>query len=42
VYAELEEGLRPVKVFAHVGDDREAMRARFARVHDDVLYEKTL
>jgi ribosomal protein S18 acetylase RimI-like enzyme len=37
------DGLRPVKVFAHyVGDDREAMRARFARVHDDVLYEKTL
>jgi ribosomal protein S18 acetylase RimI-like enzyme len=37
------DGLRPVKVFAHyVGDEREAMRARFARVHDDVLYEKTL
>jgi ribosomal protein S18 acetylase RimI-like enzyme len=35
-----EDGLRPVKVFAHyVGDDRRAMRQRFARVHDDVLYE---
>jgi ribosomal protein S18 acetylase RimI-like enzyme len=35
-----DEGLRPVKVFAHyVGEDREAMRARFRRVHDDVLYE---
>jgi GNAT superfamily N-acetyltransferase len=35
-----EDGLRPVKVFAHyVGDDHAAMRQRFARVHDDVLYE---
>jgi hypothetical protein len=35
-----EDGLRPVKVFAHyLGDDRGAMRERFARVHDDVLYE---
>jgi hypothetical protein len=51
VYVELDEGLRdlfpitadhlrPVKVFAHyVGDDREKMRKRFSRVHDDVLYE---
>ena len=37
------DGLRPVKVFAHyTGDDRDAMRARFKRTHDDVLYEKTL
>jgi ribosomal protein S18 acetylase RimI-like enzyme len=34
------DGLRPVKLFAHyVGDDREVMRQRFERVHDDVLYE---
>ncbi len=51
VYVELNEGLRelfpatadgirPVKVFAHyLGDDRDGMRQRFARVHDDVLYE---
>ena len=51
VYIELPEGLReqfpttsddlrPVKVFAHyVGENREAMRQRFSRVHDDVLYE---
>lgn len=51
VYVELDEGLRdllpvgddglrPVKLFAHyTGDDREAMRERFARVHDGVLYE---
>jgi ribosomal protein S18 acetylase RimI-like enzyme len=51
VYVELDEGLRdlfpitsdqlrPVKVFAHyVGDDGDAMRGRFSRVHDDVLYE---
>ncbi len=51
VYVELDEGLRdlfpitadhlrPVKVFAHyVGDDRDGMRRRFARVHDDALYE---
>jgi ribosomal protein S18 acetylase RimI-like enzyme len=54
VYVEFEEGLRdlwpttadglrPVKVFAHyLGDDRDGMRARFARTYDDVLYEKTL
>ena len=35
-----EDGLRPVKLFAHyVGEDREGMRRRFSRVHDDVLYE---
>ncbi len=35
-----EDGLRPVKLFAHyVGDDPEAIRQRFARVHDGVLYE---
>jgi hypothetical protein len=29
-----------VKVFAHyVGDDRDGMRNRFSRVHDDALYE---
>lgn len=51
VYVELDEGLRdlfpvtddglrPVKLFAHyVGEDRDEMRKRFARVHDDVLYE---
>lgn len=51
VYIELDEGLRdlfpitseelrPVKVFAHyVGDDRDGMRSRFSRVHDDALYE---
>lgn len=51
VYIELDEGLRdlfpitadgirPVRAFAHyVGDDRDAIRERFARVHEDVLYE---
>jgi GNAT superfamily N-acetyltransferase len=35
-----KDGLRPVKVFAHyLGDDPEAIRQRFARVHDDVLFE---
>jgi ribosomal protein S18 acetylase RimI-like enzyme len=54
VYIELDEGLRdlfpvtsdgirPVKVFAHyLGDDERAMRERFARVHEDVLYERHL
>lgn len=54
VYVELDEGLRdlfpitseqlrPVKVFAHyVGDDPDAIRNRFSRVHDDVLYELNL
>ena len=51
VYVELDEGLRdlfpiadgirPVKLFAHyLGDDRDAVRARFARVHNCVLYER--
>ncbi len=35
-----DDGIRPVRVFAHyVGDDRDAMRERFARVHENVLYE---
>ena len=34
------DGLRPIKMFAHyVGDDREEMRRRFSRVHENVLYE---
>jgi ribosomal protein S18 acetylase RimI-like enzyme len=38
-----DDGLRPVQVFAHyVGDDRDAIRRRFARVHEDVLYELRL
>lgn len=51
VYVELDEGLRelfpitqglrPVRLFAHsVGDDRAAVRQRFARVHDCVLFER--
>lgn len=33
-------GLRPVQVFAHyVGEDPEAIRSRFTRVHQCVLYE---
>jgi ribosomal protein S18 acetylase RimI-like enzyme len=51
VYVELAEGLRdlfpiaedlrPVKLFAHyVGEDRDEVRRRFARVHDCVLYER--
>ena len=54
VYVELDEGLRdlfpvtsdglrPVKVFAHyLGDDERTVRERFARVHEDVLYERRL
>lgn len=54
VYVELDEGLRdlfpiaddglrPVKLFAHyLGADRDAMRRRFARVHEDALYELRL
>ena len=35
--------LRLVKAFAHyTGDRREEIRNRYARVHDDVLYEKRL
>ena len=34
-------GLKPVKVFAHyTGDERDAMRDRFERVHDCVCYER--
>lgn len=37
----IREGLRPVKLFAHyTGDDRDAVRRRFARVHECVLYER--
>jgi ribosomal protein S18 acetylase RimI-like enzyme len=37
----IAEGLRPVKLFAHyVGDAREAVKNRFARVHDCVLFER--
>jgi ribosomal protein S18 acetylase RimI-like enzyme len=54
VYVELDEGLRelfpitpdglmPVKVFAHYfGDELDEIRKRFARVHEDVLYELRL
>lgn len=53
VYVELDEGLRelfpitdglrPVKLFAHyVGDQRDAVKRRFARVHDCVLFERRL
>jgi ribosomal protein S18 acetylase RimI-like enzyme len=36
----IAEGLRPVKLLAHyVGEDRDEIRRRFARVHDCVLYE---
>ena len=35
--------LRLVKAFAHyTGDQPDAVRERYARVHDDVLYEKRL
>jgi len=40
--SELPE-LRPVRVFAHyVGDRRDEIRSRFARVHDCVLYERRI
>ena len=53
VYVELDEGLRelfpvtdglrPVKLFAHyTGEQREEIRARYARVHDCVLYERPI
>lgn len=36
-----DDELRLVKAFAHyTGDRRDEIRKRFARVHDDVLYEK--
>lgn len=35
-----DDGIRPVTMFAHyTGDDPETVRARFHRVHEDVLYE---
>jgi ribosomal protein S18 acetylase RimI-like enzyme len=38
-----DDGLRPVKVFAHyVGDQPDKMRQRFSRVHNDLLYELRL
>ena len=38
-----DDGLRPVRAFAHyVGDDPNAIRRRFRRVHEDVLYELRL
>jgi GNAT superfamily N-acetyltransferase len=40
---EFDGELRLVKAFAHyTGDRRHEMRKRYARVHDDVLYEKRL
>jgi ribosomal protein S18 acetylase RimI-like enzyme len=39
----ITEGLRPVKLFAHyVGDEREEIKRRFARVHDCVLFERSI
>jgi ribosomal protein S18 acetylase RimI-like enzyme len=37
------DGLRPVRLFAHyTGERPDEIRRRFARVHDDVLYERRL
>jgi ribosomal protein S18 acetylase RimI-like enzyme len=37
------EGLRPVLAFAHyTGENRDELRRRFERVHDDVLFERGL
>jgi GNAT superfamily N-acetyltransferase len=37
------EGLKPVLAFAHYsGNDREQVRRRFKRVHDDVLFERAV
>jgi N-acetylglutamate synthase-like GNAT family acetyltransferase len=36
------DGLRPVRVFAHSVGNPDAMRARFRRVHETVLYERRL
>lgn len=37
------EGLRPVLAFAHyTGPEPEQLRARFARTHDDVLFERAV
>jgi len=41
VFPVTDDGLRPVRVFAHyLGDERDAVRRRFSRVHEDVLYER--
>jgi hypothetical protein len=42
VFSSELQGLKPVKVFAHYTDEdgRDAIRARFSRVHDCVLYER--
>jgi len=40
---ELDGELRLVKAFAHyTGEDRDKIKRRYTRVHDDVLYEKRL
>ena len=37
------EGLKPVLAFAHyTGNDPDAVRRRFRRVHDDILFERAL
>jgi ribosomal protein S18 acetylase RimI-like enzyme len=37
----ITEGLRPVRLFAHyVGDEPDAIKQRFSRVHDCVLFER--
>jgi ribosomal protein S18 acetylase RimI-like enzyme len=37
------DALRPVLAFAHyTGDDSDEIRARFRRVHDDVLFERAV
>jgi ribosomal protein S18 acetylase RimI-like enzyme len=37
------DALRPVLAFAHyTGDDSDGIRARFRRVHDDVLFERAV
>jgi hypothetical protein len=37
------EGLRPVLAFAHsTGENRDELRRPFERVHDDVLFERSL
>ena len=37
----IKGGLRPMKIFAHyVGEDRDEVKRRFARVHDCVMYER--
>jgi hypothetical protein len=41
--ADRSEGLKPVLEFAHYnGNDREQVRRRFKRVHDDVLFERAV